>query len=68
MLAFLFHPGDLSNWELAGILGVFFAMFVLPLLVIGIIIHKVISEHTSRVSEGDHITLGLSDIEKSAEE
>jgi hypothetical protein len=67
MIVLILHPGDLSFWELAGIVGVFFALAVLPILVIGFIIYEVTRKHSSNASEGDHVTLGLSDSEKSPE-
>ena len=67
MLVLVFHPGDLSFWQLVGILGVLVALVVLPILVIGFIIYTVASGHSSAASEGDQITLRLSKSEKSPE-
>ena len=42
----LLHPGDLSLWELAGIIGGSFALCVLPLIVIALIIYRVAAGHS----------------------
>ena len=54
----LLHPGDLSRWELAGILGVFIAVCVLPIVIIGFIIYRVVVRHTR---DSGSVTLSLNE-------
>ena len=58
MIVFIFHPGDLSVWQLAGIVGVFLGLTVLPISIIGFVIYKVIQGHSSKEEEKS-ITLDL---------
>jgi len=58
MIVFVFHPGDLSVWQLAGIVGVFLGLTVLPISIIGFVIFKVIQGHSS-TREEKSITLDL---------
>ena len=54
----LLHPGDLSRWELAGIIGVFFALCILPLVVIGFIVYRMVVGHSQA---GSSVTLSLNE-------
>ncbi|HET6889583.1 MAG TPA: hypothetical protein VFH31_00660 [Pyrinomonadaceae bacterium] len=54
----LFHPGDLSAWELAGIVGVFFAICVLPIVIIGFVIYRVV---VGRSRDSGSITLSINE-------
>jgi hypothetical protein len=64
VIAALFHPGDLSLGQWAGLLGMFFAFIILPIAIIGFIIFKVMSRHSGGGAGGEShesITLGLND-------
>lgn len=64
VIATLFHPGDLSLGEWAGLLGMFAAFVVLPIVIIGFIIFKIASKHSGSgdaAASQDSITLGLND-------
>ena len=54
----IFHPGDLSTWELFGIIGVAFALLVLPIVIIGFIIYRVVIGHSR---DNDTVTLSLNE-------
>jgi hypothetical protein len=54
----IFHPGDLSTWELLGIIGVAFALLVLPIAIIGFIIYRVVAGHSH---DSDTVTLSLNE-------
>jgi hypothetical protein len=41
-IAAILHPGDLATWELLGIIVVLFALLVLPIVVIGFIVYRVV--------------------------
>lgn len=58
MSVLIFHPGDLSLWELAGLIGVVLALTVLPISIIAFVIYKVIRTHSSR-EDGKPTTLDL---------
>ena len=55
-ITLIFHPGDLSTWELLGIIGVVFALLVLPIVIIGFIIYRVVAGHSH---DNDTVTLSL---------
>ncbi|HKY28964.1 MAG TPA: hypothetical protein VJM12_13575 [Pyrinomonadaceae bacterium] len=55
-IAAVFHPGELSVWELAGIVAVFFAICMLPIVIIGFIIYRVAAR---RSGDSESITLSL---------
>jgi hypothetical protein len=55
-IAALLHPGDLSVWQLAGIIGVFLALCVLPIVVIAFIIYRVAVRHSQ---DSGSVTLSL---------
>ena len=38
----ILHPGDLSAWQLLGIVGVFFIVIALPISILGLLIYKII--------------------------
>lgn len=46
MIATLLHPGDLSLGDWARLLGMFVAFIVLPIVIIGFIVFKVVSRHS----------------------
>ena len=56
------HPGDLSAWQLLGIIGVAFALLVLPLVVIGFIIYRVVAGYSH---DRDKVTLSLNESPRS---
>jgi hypothetical protein len=58
VIAALLHPGDLSAWELAAIIGVFLALCVLPLVVIGFIIYRVVAGHSQ---DSESVTVSLNE-------
>jgi len=58
LIVALFHPGDLSRWELAGIIGVFFALCVLPIVIIAFIIYRVVVGHSQ---DSGSVTLSLNE-------
>jgi hypothetical protein len=41
----MLHPGDLGLWELIGTLLLVLGLTVLPLVIIGLLIYKVIKRH-----------------------
>jgi len=60
----LLHPGDLSLGEWAGLLGMFVAFIILPIVIIGFMIFKVMTRYSGGGASGDSqesITLGLND-------
>jgi hypothetical protein len=60
----LFHPGDLSLGQWAGLFGMFVAFIILPIAVIGFIIFKIMSRHSGGGVGGEShesITLRLND-------
>ena len=57
-ITLIFHPGDLSTWELLGVIGVAFALVVLPIVIIGYIIYRVVA---GRSHDNDAITLSLNE-------
>lgn len=58
IFATLLHPGDLSAWEMAGLVGVLIGFFVLPIVIIAFIIFRVIVRRSRKI---DSITLSLED-------
>jgi hypothetical protein len=63
-IATLFHPGDLSLGQWAGLLGMFVAFIILPIGIIGFVIFKVMSRYSGGGDGGEShesITLGLND-------
>jgi hypothetical protein len=56
VIAVLLHPGDLSYWQLAGIIGVFFALCMLPIIIVGFVIYRVIVGHSQ---DSGSVTLSL---------
>ena len=64
LIATLLHPGDLSLGDWAALLGMFAAFIILPVVILGFIIFKVINRHSlggaGRESQ-ETITLGLND-------
>ena len=64
VIATLWHPGDLSIREWAGLFGVFVALVILPIVIMGFIVFKIISGHrggTTRGEPSDSITFGLTE-------
>jgi len=59
MTAILFHPGDLSLGEWVVLLVAFIMVVVLPIVLIGFIIFKVINRHSDKSEES--ITLRLNE-------
>jgi uncharacterized membrane protein len=58
VIAVLLHPGDLSDWQLAGIIGVFFGLCVLPIVIIGFVIYRVVVGHSRDTGS---VTLSLNE-------
>jgi hypothetical protein len=56
MFALILHPGDLSYWQLLGILMVLFALCVLPFIVIAFIIYKVAAAHSAANLQAEQFT------------
>ena len=64
VIATLLHPGDLSLGEWAGLFGMFVAFIILPIVIIGFVIFKVVSRHSGAGAGSESqesITLGLND-------
>jgi len=63
VIAIFFHPGDLSLEEWASLVGMFIGFIILPIVIIGFVIVKVVKRHSSRAGSEcqESITLGLND-------
>lgn len=64
VIATLLHPGDLSLREWAGLLGMFVAFIILPIVIIGFVIFQVVRRHSSAGPGGESqesITQGLNE-------
>ena len=58
MFCWIFHPGDLSLWQLAGIIVVTLLLTALPLVLVGFIIYKVF-KNRGAAGEDKPVTLKL---------
>ena len=64
LIATLLHPGDFSLGDWAALLGMFGAFIILPCIIIGFIIFKVINRHSlgrAGSESQETITLGVND-------
>ena len=64
MIMTLFHPGDLSLGQWAGLLGMLVAFVILPVVIIGFIGFKLVSRHSGGGASNESqesITLRLND-------